>query len=517
MIEPDRSYVFVSYSHDSEEHNDRILQMANRLRHDGVNCEIDQFEPSPPEGWPEWMLRAVHGAQHVVVVITQGFSHKLERRRTQSKASGVAWEIAAVLQELYDSGGHNKKFIPIVLSSSDTIFIPLVLRSSTYFDLSMPDAYDGLLALLTGQERTYREPVGPVRAVLKKGQPDAASISPPLSFESLERRTEFPGQAWIFADIVSGIGLTCHTTNLKDDRIVSSPNCRIEVSTDEPDELRQGWRILLQFFGIPRGCRIGMVGSISPASSSPAGVLFLGSDRGGAAGSPVQDSTALYELDVDRGSSGDYGFATTTYGLIRSVKSLSVPVTIAWDGECDDGDIRVGSLTVSVSLAPLAKSVPPEPGTFLNTSGDPGTLFSLIRCATVLLFPLVSIRTGSGTVLTVVNTSRDYFGSNTHEGCVTFHFHANESSAPSPKDQTSVVIPAGGQLSFDLTSGNSTQGLRPILEGFSGYVYAVCEFGPAHGMAFQFSADEETRPLFSYPATVVPIGENGVDQWPHAK
>jgi hypothetical protein len=47
--------VFISYSHDSPEHAQCVLDLSNRLREWGVDCIIDQYEPFPPEGWPHWM------------------------------------------------------------------------------------------------------------------------------------------------------------------------------------------------------------------------------------------------------------------------------------------------------------------------------------------------------------------------------------------------------------------------------------------------------------------------------
>ena len=44
--------VFISYSHDDEQHEQRVLQLASRLRNDGVDAEIDQYEDAPKEGWP---------------------------------------------------------------------------------------------------------------------------------------------------------------------------------------------------------------------------------------------------------------------------------------------------------------------------------------------------------------------------------------------------------------------------------------------------------------------------------
>ena len=42
--------VFISYSHDSEEHAVRVLALADRLRSEGIEAILDQYEMSPPEG-----------------------------------------------------------------------------------------------------------------------------------------------------------------------------------------------------------------------------------------------------------------------------------------------------------------------------------------------------------------------------------------------------------------------------------------------------------------------------------
>lgn len=34
--------VFISYSHDTVEHQERVLDLADRLRADGIDAEVDQ-------------------------------------------------------------------------------------------------------------------------------------------------------------------------------------------------------------------------------------------------------------------------------------------------------------------------------------------------------------------------------------------------------------------------------------------------------------------------------------------
>ena len=42
--------VFISYSHDSPEHAQHVLELAERLRSDGVDAQLDQYVAGTPYG-----------------------------------------------------------------------------------------------------------------------------------------------------------------------------------------------------------------------------------------------------------------------------------------------------------------------------------------------------------------------------------------------------------------------------------------------------------------------------------
>jgi hypothetical protein len=48
--------VFISYSHDSDEHKAKVRAFAKRLRGDAIDLVLDEDkEPGgPDEGWPAW-------------------------------------------------------------------------------------------------------------------------------------------------------------------------------------------------------------------------------------------------------------------------------------------------------------------------------------------------------------------------------------------------------------------------------------------------------------------------------
>ena len=93
--------VFISYSHDSQEHLDRVLAFANRLRVDGIDAAIDQYEVSPPEGWPVWMERQVRESDFVLVICTETYLKRAERREDPGKGLGVIWESFLTYQHIY--------------------------------------------------------------------------------------------------------------------------------------------------------------------------------------------------------------------------------------------------------------------------------------------------------------------------------------------------------------------------------------------------------------------------------
>ena len=62
----------ISYSHDSAEHERRVLALANELRtQGGVDAWIDRYRPDPDEGWISWMRDHIGRADRVLLVFTE--------------------------------------------------------------------------------------------------------------------------------------------------------------------------------------------------------------------------------------------------------------------------------------------------------------------------------------------------------------------------------------------------------------------------------------------------------------
>lgn len=152
--------VFISYSHDSDEHKDNILKLANQLRSEGVDCNIDQYEKSPAEGWPRWMVNQVEWADFVVVVCTEQYNRRFRGKEEPGKGRGVTWEGAVISQELYDCHVKSTKFVPVVFSSRDGSFIPVMIRGFSRYDLYTEEGYQGFYRRLTNQPLNPKPPLG---------------------------------------------------------------------------------------------------------------------------------------------------------------------------------------------------------------------------------------------------------------------------------------------------------------------------------------------------------------------
>jgi hypothetical protein len=171
--------VFISYSHDSDEHSARVLALADRLIGDGIACRLDRYEPSPPEGWPVWMDRQVDEADFVLVVCTERYSQKAKASKPVS-GLGVKFESILILNDLYQAGMWNERFIPVLFEDLPVEKILRPLQGYTRFRVDQEEGYEDLLRLLTGQPAYPRPALGPGRTLPPKPRGSGTAQATPV-------------------------------------------------------------------------------------------------------------------------------------------------------------------------------------------------------------------------------------------------------------------------------------------------------------------------------------------------
>lgn len=155
--------VFISYSHDSDEHRDFVRDLSNRLRDEGLECLIDQYVNGfPPEGWQRWMENQIEAADFVLMVCTPNYL-KRYRGKEADGGKGVTFEGTVIAQTLYNRHYRNTKFIPVLPVEGLVDHVPVSLQAySTY---RLPDEYDSLYRVLTEQAKYVAPPVGEIRSL----------------------------------------------------------------------------------------------------------------------------------------------------------------------------------------------------------------------------------------------------------------------------------------------------------------------------------------------------------------
>ena len=141
--------IFISYSHGSDTHRLFVQQLAQRLRGDGLDCQIDQYVNGfPAEGWQRWMENSIEQSDFVLVVCTPLYLQRYRGQDTNG-GRGVSFEGVVISQTLYDAYYRNTKFVPVLPEDGNMSDVPLPLKSYTAFVL--PRDYQGLYRFLTGQ------------------------------------------------------------------------------------------------------------------------------------------------------------------------------------------------------------------------------------------------------------------------------------------------------------------------------------------------------------------------------
>lgn len=126
---------FVSYSHDSQEHKKWVLDFATRLRNNGVDAILDQWDLKPGDDLPRFMENGLISADRILMVCTDKYVSK-----ANSGAGGVGYEKMIVTADLLKTIDSNK-VIPLIRQNG-SFSVPNFLRSKLFIDFSLPDQFE---------------------------------------------------------------------------------------------------------------------------------------------------------------------------------------------------------------------------------------------------------------------------------------------------------------------------------------------------------------------------------------
>lgn len=178
--------VFISYSQESLDFSDKVLKFSNKLRSEGIDTILDQYEESPKEGWPRWMENSISSSDYVIIICTEKYLNKLLLKTKNGVGKGVKWESNIIYQYLYNDETINERFIPVVFNHKDTKFIPMPLQGVTYYNISDKKRYDKLYWRLRGIKNIIKPDLGKLRSLPEKER-KSLFISTPIDIETWDK------------------------------------------------------------------------------------------------------------------------------------------------------------------------------------------------------------------------------------------------------------------------------------------------------------------------------------------
>ncbi len=162
--------VFISYSWDNEDHKEWVRNLADKLRENGVDVDLDQYDLSPGDRLPKFMEEKITNSDFVLIVCTENYKIKADNRK-----SGVGYEGHIISSELF-SKNNDKKFIPIVKNNFSSDILPVFLSGKLGIPLledidTDENSFNDLLATLFQVQVKKKPKLGDVPNFISKSAP----------------------------------------------------------------------------------------------------------------------------------------------------------------------------------------------------------------------------------------------------------------------------------------------------------------------------------------------------------
>lgn len=153
--------VFISYSWDDNEHENWVLQLATKLKANGVDALLDKWRITPGTRQHHY-FEEIGNVDFVICILTPNYKFKAENRK-----GGVGTEYSLITADI----SHNieaTKYIPIIRrkSAGDAqAAIPIFLDGVNYVDFDDDSKFDqnfeDLLRRVFNKPRYVEPPLGP--------------------------------------------------------------------------------------------------------------------------------------------------------------------------------------------------------------------------------------------------------------------------------------------------------------------------------------------------------------------
>ena len=130
------SKVFISYSHDSDEHKNWVLQIATRLRSNGVDVILDQWNTRLGSNLAAFMEQELSKSHRVICVCSDDYNRKANEGK-----GGAGYEKQIMTSELIVDQ-NTTWIIPLIKNNTLEKKVPIFLGGRKYISFDDPYLYE---------------------------------------------------------------------------------------------------------------------------------------------------------------------------------------------------------------------------------------------------------------------------------------------------------------------------------------------------------------------------------------
>lgn len=141
VVDDETPTVFISYSWDTPEHEEWVLNLATKLMENGVNVILDKWDLGKyGKLLPNFMEQSISKSQRVICVMTPNF-----KKKTDKLEGGVGYEYSIITAEIFGKGVNTSKFIPLIRVGTEADAIPTALSGRNYINMRKDEEFDSKL------------------------------------------------------------------------------------------------------------------------------------------------------------------------------------------------------------------------------------------------------------------------------------------------------------------------------------------------------------------------------------
>lgn len=179
--------VFISYSHDNEEHKNWVLQLATRLRSNGVDIILDRWNLKLGSDLASFMERGLSKSTRIVCICSSSYVKKANEGK-----GGAGYEKQIMTAEIiYDQ--NTNWVIPLIKNNKEDKKTPTFLNGRMYINFEDANLYE------TKYEELLRdlldEPVLPIPQI---------GENPFQTIKKFEKQSFFPSNEKYSSPAISG-------------------------------------------------------------------------------------------------------------------------------------------------------------------------------------------------------------------------------------------------------------------------------------------------------------------------